>query len=148
MTLDDQIRGLRIAAGTVIAFGPLTMLAAWPPTALPIALFADTLFWPLDGAQRMEAKDARLLAAICGGGFFGWGVLMWLLAGDVFRADPAAMRRIFLISTGCWFVVDCAGSVLAGAPLNVLANMGFLALFLWPLRSAADLVGAEVGKAT
>ncbi|MBM7067630.1 hypothetical protein [Actibacterium sp. 188UL27-1] len=134
MTVDDQIRGLRIAAATVIAFGPLTMLAAWPPTALPIALFADILFWPLDGVQTMALQDARLLAAICGGGFVGWGLMMWLLAGAPYRAAPVAMRRIFLISVMGWFVIDGIGSVLAGAPLNVAANIGFLALFLWPLR--------------
>jgi len=45
------------------------------------------------------------------------------------------VRQMLVAGALTWFVVDCTGSVLAAAPLNVLANVPFLALLLWPVWS-------------
>lgn len=62
------------ASGSVIAFGALTALAAWPATAPPANLLADLLHWPLNGTEKIDTPRARLLAAIAGGVMVGWGL--------------------------------------------------------------------------
>jgi hypothetical protein len=137
MTVDRQIFWTRLAAEIVMAFGLIIALGAHPATAGVPAFFADLLFWPLDGLQTGLADETRLLSAIGGGIMLGWGAMIFLLAGAPMRADPDGTRRIILISVGLWFVLDSTGSVLAGAPLNVLGNLAFLALFALPLRQPA-----------
>ena len=33
-----------------------------------------------------------------------------------------------------WFVIDGAGSIAAGAPLNLVGNVAFLVMFILPAR--------------
>ena len=42
-------------------------------------------------------------------------------------------RHILIRSLLTWFVIDSTCSMIAEAPINVPANAGFLALFMWPL---------------
>jgi hypothetical protein len=72
----------------------------------------------------------------------GWGLMIWQLAGEPLERAPDAVRAIIRNSVLAWFVVDSAGSIAAGAPLNVLPNLAFVALFLLPMRSARASVVA------
>ncbi len=141
--MTSEQKGLRFAAGVAMAFGVLTALAAWPPTAAPTVLLADLLVWPMDGAETGASHEARLLYAISGGVLAGWGWLIWSVAGDVHSRDPGLARRIIRQSVLTWFVIDCTGSVLAGAPVNVLPNLIFLALFLVPMRQRQTVQAAR-----
>lgn len=125
-------RGLRFAAGVTMGFGLMTALAALPQLATPTVMLADILIWPVDGAETGSLPEARLLYAIAGGALTGWGWMIWLLAGEAMDRQPGLVRAIIRQSLLLWFAVDSTGSVLAGAPLNVLANGAFLALFLVP----------------
>lgn len=130
MQSETQNGGLRLAAAIVIAFGALVALAAHPATAGITAFFADLVFWPLDGAPRLDAPVTRLMCAICGGVLVGWGVLLWHVAAGAIGVAAAQAIRSSVIA---WFVVDSTGSIIAGAPLNALLNVPFLLLFLIPL---------------
>ncbi len=63
----------------------------------------------------------------------GWGVSFWGLT-SLLETAPTAVRRIIALSIGSWFIFDSLGSLLAGAPLNVVFNVGYLLLFAVPLR--------------
>jgi hypothetical protein len=125
---------LRSASAIVIGFGVLVALAAFPATAGPTLLLTDLIFWPFDGAQSLGAPETRLLCAIGGGLMAGWGVLLWLVATQLYPREPELARTMILYSTGTWFVIDSLGSIAAGAPLNALLNVGFLLAFVLPLR--------------
>ncbi len=132
----STVTWLRIASAVVVGFGILLVLAAVPATSAPVAFLADGIIWPFDGAQSLGASETRLLSGILGGVMAGWGVLLWMIATRLYPREPALARTLILTSIWVWFVVDGIGSALAGAPLNILMNCGFLALFVVPLLPA------------
>ena len=123
---------LKIGSGLVVFFGVIVWLGSNPATAAIPAMFADLIFWPLDGLQTFASGEARLLSAIAGGVMIGWGLMLWALAGDGLRRMPAFAKRAILTSIWAWFVIDSLGWLLAGAPLNLAGNLVFLALFTLP----------------
>ena len=137
MDMNARIVTLKCASSAVIAAGVLVGLASMPATALPVAFLLDAIFWPVDGLEGVTTPEARLLSAIGGGILIGWGVLLWQLTTRLLPREPALARRLILCSVGIWFVADSAGSLAAGAPLNVVGNVAFLAAFWIPLRRGA-----------
>ncbi|MGL5363019.1 MAG: hypothetical protein ACRDBH_09075 [Bosea sp. (in: a-proteobacteria)] len=132
MTFEQK--ALRLAAFlTLIAVGPLSALSAHAPLSGPMAAVLDAIVWPIDGAQGTAAAETRLLLAILGGITLGWGLTLWQLAGAPLARDPGLIRPIIRNGLLAWFAVDSLGSVLAGAPLNVVANLVIAAMFLIPL---------------
>ena len=131
--MTSEQKGLRFAAGVMMAFGLSTALAAVPRLGVPIVTLTDILIWPLDGAETGTTPEARLLYAILGGVLTGWSWMIWRLAGAAMANAPEVTRSIIRQSVLVWFVVDSTGSVLAGAPWNVPANCIFLAMFLIPM---------------
>ncbi len=134
--MTSEQKGLRFAAGVTLITGLALALAALPALNLPARLLADLLIWPLDQAQLLVASETRLAFAIGGGVMVGWGLMIWQLAGVPLERAPEATRAIIRTSLLAWFTVDSLASVAAGAPLNVLGNVVFLALFLVPMRRA------------
>ena len=126
MTHASHKRWLKVAAVVVGSFGPVFFLATMVASDEPARLTLDMLSWPIDGAQSYAAPTTRFLSAITGGVLFGWGVLIWLLSGDIYDAAPEAVRKAVLISLLAWFVLDSAGSIASG---NV-SNAGFNILIL------------------
>jgi len=135
--MTSEQKALRLAALLLlILFGLVSALSAYAPLSGPMGAILDTVFWPIDAGQGTAASETRLLLGILGGITFGWGVMIWQLAGAPLARDPATIRPIIRNAVLGWFVVDSAGSFLAGAPLNVAANVPFAAMFLIPLLSA------------
>jgi hypothetical protein len=134
MDLARRRTWLKGAACVTIGFGLLTAAAAAVPLQAPTVLLADILFWPPDGAQGGADPVARLMFAIGGGVLTAWGLLLWMLADQVMGQMPDVARRMVLTTALTWFAVDSGASVLAGAPVNVIANLGFLVMYLLPLR--------------
>lgn len=132
--MTSEQKGLRFAAGVTVATGLGLALSAVPALNMAVRLLADLLIWPVDGAETLAAPETRLGFAIGGGVLVGWGLMIWHLAGEPLARAPDAVRGIIRTSVLTWFLVDSAGSVAAGAALNVLANLVFLALFLIPMR--------------
>jgi hypothetical protein len=131
--MTSEQKGLRFAAAVTMAFGMALALAAFPPLGVPMIVLADILVWPLDGAETGTAPGIRLVLAIAGGVMAGWAWLIWQLAGAAMARDPDSIRPLIRQSLILWFAVDSFASVLAGAPLNAVANLAFLALFLIPM---------------
>lgn len=140
--MTSEQKGLRFAAAVTMVTGLALALAAIPALNLPIRLLTDLLVWPLDRAETLAGSETRLALAIGGGVMLGWGLMIWQLAGEPLERAPEAVRGIIRTSVLAWFLVDSAGSVAAGAALNVLPNLVFLALFLLPLRRGAKIVPA------
>ena len=137
---------LKVASDIVILFGLLTALAALSSAAAPTSFLADMIFWPIDGAQAIDMAVAHLLAAILGGIMAGWGVLLYLLTTHLYPRDPKLAKMLISASLATWFVVDSLGSFAAGAPLNVLFNLIFLALFFIPLWFPGSPSTIETGE--
>ncbi len=133
--MDEQfwINWLKIAALAVVGFGLMLAAASHPASAVPTMMLADLLVWPFDGNPAAPDQMTRLLSAISGGVMAGWGEMLWMTAAWVLPRQPEIGRRIILVSVVAWFVVDSAGSFVAGVPLNDLGNIVFLAAFLVPL---------------
>jgi hypothetical protein len=132
--MTSEQKGLRLAAGVVLATGFALALSALPALNLPMRLLTDLMVWPIDQAQTLAASDTRLALAIGGGVMVGWGLMIWQLAGEPLARAPEATRAIIRTSIIAWFVVDSLASVAAGAALNILPNLVYLALFLVPMR--------------
>ncbi|MCV2886947.1 excinuclease ABC subunit A [Ruegeria aquimaris] len=136
MTQDRATRLLSFAAVVSSLFG----LAMFATIALdrhaPLEFFLDLAILPLDAADRLDSAAVQLMTAISGGLLVGLGVMIWQVVRDVYARDAETGGRIILRGVLAWFVIDSAGSVLAGAAFNVVMNSGFLALFLMPLLLA------------
>lgn len=138
MQAETRTIWLKVASATIIIFGVLFFLSTMPPLSAPMAFLFDLVIWPLDGADDLAAPASRLLLAISGGVLLGWGIMLWLIVTRLYPNDPRLARTLILTSVCCWFVVDSLGSVIAGAPLNVLFNIVFLELFVIPLWRLPD----------
>lgn len=124
---------LKFASGATAAFGLMIALGAHERTDGLLRWFADLLFWPL-GDPAMLTDEAQLLAAILGGVMVGWAVLFWMLTDALAAEQPTLLKKLVFTSIAVWFVVDSAASVASGGWLNVVGNIGFLALFVLPAR--------------
>lgn len=133
MTQATTIRWLKIGSALTVFFGALVAAAAVPALSGPVQFLADLIFFPLDGLQSVAAEETRLINAIGGGVMVGWGLMLWMLSTQLFPKEPAIAGKIIMTSIIAWFVIDSIGSVLAGAPLNVLGNTSFLLIFCLPL---------------
>ena len=133
MTQATTIRWLKAGSALTVFLGALVAAAAVPALSGPVQFLADLIFFPLDGLQSVVAEETRLINAIGGGVMVGWGLMLWMLSTQLFPKEPAIAGNIIMTSIITWFVVDSAGSVLAGAPLNVLGNTSFLLIFCVPL---------------
>jgi hypothetical protein len=127
---------LKTASLAIAGFGVASALAAVPAFDAPLRWLVDLAFFPFDGRQTLAAPEARLMAAIGGGLTVGFGVLLYMIAEKVYARDTALGRQIMLAGIWSWFLVDSTASTLAGAPFNVVLNLGFLLAYVWPLRHA------------
>ena len=128
---------LKMSSLVVILAGFVYAFAAFPPTAGLAAVVTDLTFWPLDGAQTLTGSEARLLSGVLGAVLAGWGVMLFLIADRLYPRDAGLARLAILAGVGTWFVMDTLASVAAGAPLNLVVNVVFAALFAIPLLRAA-----------
>ena len=136
MSLNAQLAWLKTGSILLIGFGLLCFLSLFTPVAAIGRGLIDFVIWPIDGAQSFSATETRLLLAIGGGLMVGWGEMLWLVTTLVYRNDPALGRKLILPAILAWFVIDSAGSVLAGVGLNAILNVSFLVIFGMPLLAA------------
>ena len=135
MTLQRSILWLKVASAITVVVGVVCALASHPATAGVWLWLFDVLKWPLDGDPAFFDAEARAVNAVLGGTMVGWGTLMYLLANPQLLQVAPQVPRLMLSALLAWFVVDCAGSLAAGLPGNLLLNLGFLVLFVPPLRA-------------
>lgn len=132
MSLQSIQTWLKVASGIVIGFGAIGLLGSIPATAAPTRFLTDLAFWPVDGLPASDAPEIRLFWGILAGLLCGWGLLLWQIASRLLPRDPELARSLILTSMVTWFVIDSAGSLAAGAPVNAVMNVGFLLLFVVP----------------
>lgn len=148
MTDTDYSPAIRFGAWALIALGVLMAIGNLPGPDAVLNWLIDLVFWPIDGTDHMAEPATHLLTAIIGGVIFGWGVMVLGLAGEPTRRNPHLIRRIVISGYLAWFTLDGLGSIVAGAPLNLVGNAAFLALLLWPLRKTPAPAPAETPSET
>lgn len=124
---------LKVASGILVGFGLLGLTGTIPATSQIAEQFLALAFWPGEMESSQSSQGARLLWGINAGLLAGWGVMIWLVTTRLYSKEPAAARTLILAGIFAWFVIDGAGSIFAGAPMNALYNISFLLLFLIPL---------------
>lgn len=135
MTIEQASKWMQAGSAMVIVFGVMIALGAHQGLNGPLVFLADVMIWPFDGVQTGNATEFHLLSAIGGGVMVGWGLMLLMLSGRGMREAPALSKTLITYSIVCWFIVDTTGSIITNAPINALGNLGFLAIFLLPLRS-------------
>lgn len=124
---------LKITALVIGSFAPIFFLGTMEAYTEPARWSLDLLAFPLDGQQTYNNPTTRFLSALTGGFLLGWGVLVWCLSVWVYDAAPEGVRKTVVVSLLAWFILDSLGSVTAGVPANVIANILILLLAVGPL---------------
>ncbi|MEM7269329.1 MAG: excinuclease ABC subunit A [Pseudomonadota bacterium] len=140
MSHETATTWLKAASWALIIVGVYFALALYAPLNAATLLFLDLAVMPFDGTQSLALTETRLLTAIVGGLTVGLGAGTLLIAKHIYASDPALGGKLLSWMFLTWFVVDCAGSVLAGAWFNVALNTVILASVMTPLmlrRTAA-----------
>jgi hypothetical protein len=122
---------LKLSSLVTILTGVLSVLASSPVTEKPWLLLLDLLDWPFDGNPSAFTKESFILNAVLGGVMIGWGCLMFYVSDEI-KKSPRLLRAMF-VSLLCWFVTDSIGSFLSGVYGNIILNIIFLSMFLYPL---------------
>lgn len=128
---------IRAWCWAALALGLLFALGGLPATDFGARLFYDVIYWPIDGQSPFDA-DMRFTSAVLGSIMLGWAVLAFGVVSFADRVGSAAWRWLTL-SVLVWYVADSTLSLLAGVPMNVVPNTGFLALFLVPVLASGAL---------
>lgn len=124
---------LRLGSLFVFVTGLLPSLAVFEVTQEPWRLFFDFLSWPLDNQPANFTGVDRQLGAVLGGVLCGWAWLLYRLANP--QVFNPSIRKLMIQSVWLWFVLDSAGSILSGIPLNAVSNVGFLLVLMIPLTA-------------
>ncbi len=122
---------LKLSSLITILTGCLSVLASSPVTEKPWLLLLDLLDWPLDGNPSAFTKESFILNAVLGGVMVGWGCLMFYVSDEI-KNSPRLLKAMF-VSLTCWFVTDSMGSFISGVYGNIILNLIFLSMFLYPL---------------
>ena len=133
-TLRSAERGLKAAAIMTIATGLFFAVASTAPTDAAVRQLLDLVFFRLGDGPAELSDSHHLVNAILGGVMVGWGVMIWLLVDRLLPVAPRELKHILLVGLVAWFVVDSTGSIASGGWPNAVLNVGFLGVFLVPLR--------------
>jgi hypothetical protein len=131
---------MRRAGAALFGLGVLFALAALPLLHPVLHIFLQLAYWPFHDVPQDIGVPAQLLVAIGGGLTAGFGAMMWALGTHVAPRAPEAAARVTWIAAWTWFCTDSFGSVLVGAPFNVVLNVGILALMLVACRTQSENV--------
>lgn len=133
-----------IGGWLILAFGLILSIGNLPGLNPYLDRLLDLVIWQKDHGSYLTVTEARLVVAVTGGIACAWGVLQIGLARSFGTTHPDALRRIVIRGYWVWFLVDGAGSVLAGAPLNILGNTAFLAVLLLPFARRPNGAAEDV----
>lgn len=129
---------LRVNGAMIGGIGIAFMLCVLPPLHAIAQIFLQMAYWPMATVPDTLAVPVGLLLAITGGLTAGIGAAMWALGTYVAPVVPDAAIKVMRIMAWGWFCTDSIGSVIAGAPFNVVLNLSFLALMLLAVRSTGQ----------
>jgi hypothetical protein len=115
------------------SFGPVFSLATRFSSAGPAKWTLDLLNGPGGNAMSYDNPTARFLTALTGGFLLGWGVMVLGLRHWVYDLAPDGVRKAVVAGMCSWFVLDSAGSIASGNPVNVLYNVVVLLMGVGPM---------------
>lgn len=124
---------MRTASIILLALAFILFGAAFPATAEPARLLTDFLAWPLDYEPAAFDRYSRWMFAISGGLSAAFAVMSYLVIAPALEAGDKKTASAALAAVSLWFVMDSAGSIASGIPLNALFNLSFLILYAAPL---------------
>lgn len=127
---------LKSAAVFIIVTSSIFFMAPFWGLGIVMTIFTDIVFWPFDGSQDYTGQPLDLVSVIGAGLMAGMGWAIYKLADEGLEIAPELARKTITQVIWIWFTIDSLGSVLVGAPLNVLGNTIFLALVLVPIAKA------------
>lgn len=130
-----QHSAMRLSGIVLIVTGVLFALTAIPPLHGLAHIFLTVAYWPLHTVPSDVSVPTTLLLAISGGLTAGLGGMQWALGTYVAPLSAAVAVKVAKIATWTWFCTDSAGSILVGAPFNVVLNLSFLLMILWSCRA-------------
>lgn len=136
--MSPEIAARLINIVSILSIGLAMALAggAHPATDGLAVMFYDLVNWPFGDDVAAFSKEARLLSAILGGVFASLSIIFMLVIAPGVRRSDQAVRRAGVIGLVSWFVIDSAGSMAAGVPMNVVFNVIYLISLLVPLVAA------------
>ena len=132
---------LKLSSLITVITGVISVLASSPVTQRPWLLLLDFLDWPLGSSPGSFARESFVLNAVLGGVMIGWGTLMYFVSDELQKS--ARMLKAMTVSLLCWFVSDSVGSFVSGFYGNILLNILFLSMFLYPLLKLRQLFKAH-----
>jgi len=124
---------LRIVAWANLIAGVAISLGVVPALSGGMDVFLTTIIPGSEGMASIVSTEGRMMTAIAGGVLAGLAAMMiWIVAPAMDRGNRDVARAATMALT-IWFVVDGAGSALAGAPMNIVGNAVIFTAFLIPL---------------
>lgn len=124
---------LKISAVLTIAFAVMFSFGSHDATDGLVRWFGDLMFWRLGEGPDQLTDINHLADAVLGGVMASWATFVWLLADRFFLRAPREVKSIIMTAMFVWFPIDTIGSIVSGAWLNGIANLGFLAMFVYPI---------------
>lgn len=122
----------------VLGLGIVFAGSAWPHTDLPVRLFYDVIYWPIDGRSGWH-ESLRLTAAILGAVLIGWSLTLLTLVRTAMKQPHLALWRPITGAILVWWFVDSSISLALHTPGNAMSNTGFLLLYLIPVLGGGVL---------
>ncbi len=132
--MTQQQSAMRISGGVLAATGALFALAAFQFLHPVAHIFLQIAYWPMHAVPAELMVPLPLLLVITGGLTVGLGGMQWALGTYVAPVSAAAATKTAQIAAWSWFCADSLGSILVGAPFNVVLNLSFLVLILLSCR--------------
>jgi len=136
MTQGRAIFFLKLTSLGTVLFGLIPLFTMIGGFHGIVGWFMDLTHLPLDGAQSFGGDSEKVLAAIGGGQLVGLGFMTWQVTIRVYARDRETGATIINWGVWSWYVVDSAGSMLAGAWFNAVLKTGFMLMFVLPITLA------------
>ncbi len=136
--MTPQQSAMRLSGTVLVVTGVLFALTALPALHSLAHIFLTVAYWPIHTVSPDLSVPSPLLLAIVGGLTAGLGAMQWALGTYVAPLSPTAAAKVATITAWVWFCTDSVGSVLVGAPVNVVLNLSFLLLVLLSSRPQSD----------
>ena len=118
---------INIVGGILFAFG-----GVWDPLMLNY-YFLDIVSSGDQGLAAINSPEAKLSMAILGGLYTGLcGVFIFITAPAIKEGDERIKKGTVYAMT-IWFIVDSGASYATDNPLNIISNIGFYVMLLFPI---------------
>ncbi len=125
-----QQSAMRLSGAVLMGIGALLVLSALPFLHPVAHIFLQVAYWPIKSVPADLSVPSPLLLAIAGGLTVGLGSMQWALGTYVAPVSAPVAAKVARLTAWAWFCTDSAGSILVGAPFNVVLNLSFLILIL------------------